>query len=405
MIDMVAIGRLVQRLRERSGFTQEDVASFVGVPRSGISRLEHGERDLTYREAVRLAELLRVPISEFIADDFATEPAELYRAQANELALDPAVFGGVQEVISRYLSHVRLARRHGLTSSEESLLVSSRHLGEGRHAAHQRAFELRNSLGLSAGPVPDVFEAIDQLGVFYLRYPFGNQAISGFAGRRASLPFLCTNSSKTLGRERYSAAHELYHVLYHLNAAGESLIVDHDRPEVEQDVREKGAEEFAADFLMPHEGVLDFWTRRIGRSSAEVKPFHVIDIQHHFGVSYSAMLLRLRRLDLISETDYQRLEPSQLPERLGGPMESMGFGADLARPYGRIAVPRSALNRILLLFESDVIPYDAARDALASIGLTPDRLGIAALGPDAAHAPARRRPTAELLKEIEDNLR
>lgn len=60
-------GERVKELRERRGWTQEELGAATGFTRSAICRIESGERHLTAEAAIRLARLLKVPVRELLA--------------------------------------------------------------------------------------------------------------------------------------------------------------------------------------------------------------------------------------------------------------------------------------------------------------------------------------------------
>lgn len=69
--DSAARGQLAQRLREIReylGFSQEQVALYLGVSRSAMSNIETGQRKVEAVELKRLAELYEKPTSYFMGE-------------------------------------------------------------------------------------------------------------------------------------------------------------------------------------------------------------------------------------------------------------------------------------------------------------------------------------------------
>ncbi len=58
--DLVALGRRVFELRESAGLTQEALAHAAGVHWTLIGQVERGERNLTYRNLLKIARGLSV---------------------------------------------------------------------------------------------------------------------------------------------------------------------------------------------------------------------------------------------------------------------------------------------------------------------------------------------------------
>lgn len=72
--DAAALGRAVQAIRAERGISQVQLANNTGLAQSWISNVEHGRRNPSWSNVVRLAEGLGVGISEL-----ATRAAALAR--------------------------------------------------------------------------------------------------------------------------------------------------------------------------------------------------------------------------------------------------------------------------------------------------------------------------------------
>lgn len=63
------LGEKLRQAREYVGFSQDEVAGFLKVPRTAVTNIESGQRKVDALELKRLAELYRQPISHFTGDD------------------------------------------------------------------------------------------------------------------------------------------------------------------------------------------------------------------------------------------------------------------------------------------------------------------------------------------------
>ena len=61
-------GRAVRRRRAERGLSQEELAGLSGIHRTYVSAIERGKVRLGLDVALRVANSLRVPLSELIAD-------------------------------------------------------------------------------------------------------------------------------------------------------------------------------------------------------------------------------------------------------------------------------------------------------------------------------------------------
>jgi transcriptional regulator with XRE-family HTH domain len=74
--DAVALGRAVRAIRDERGISQVQLAADTGFMQSWISQIEHGRRNPSWSNVVRLTEGLGVAVSELAAraEAIAGEP-------------------------------------------------------------------------------------------------------------------------------------------------------------------------------------------------------------------------------------------------------------------------------------------------------------------------------------------
>lgn len=110
--------------------------------------------------------------------------------------------------------------------------------------------------------------------------------------------FMLINCNITRGRQHFTIAHEFYHLFYDehpephicgLNGQGKVEV-------------EKKADAFASALLMPSEGIYNILTyRQIEKRSIDIAD--IIYMEQYFSVSHQAMVMRLKRLGLITEDE------------------------------------------------------------------------------------------------------
>jgi transcriptional regulator with XRE-family HTH domain len=85
------LGEKLRQAREYLGFSQDDVATFLKLPRTAITNIENGQRKVEALELKRLAELYRQPVGHFTGEDEASAslPADvaLLARQAAKLSV------------------------------------------------------------------------------------------------------------------------------------------------------------------------------------------------------------------------------------------------------------------------------------------------------------------------------
>ncbi len=73
-----SIGRVIARLREEQGWSQRQLAKWVGLDQSAVSRIEAGRRRVSAKELHRFADTFRVSADALLLglpDDDTPEPA------------------------------------------------------------------------------------------------------------------------------------------------------------------------------------------------------------------------------------------------------------------------------------------------------------------------------------------
>jgi transcriptional regulator with XRE-family HTH domain len=66
--ELVALGKRLAELRERAGMTQESLADASGLHWTYVGQIERGERNLTYKNLLKLARGLDVDPAELLKE-------------------------------------------------------------------------------------------------------------------------------------------------------------------------------------------------------------------------------------------------------------------------------------------------------------------------------------------------
>ena len=70
--ERLRLGEKLRQAREYLGFSQDEVATFLKVPRTAVTHIERGQRRVEALELKRLAELYRKPVGYFTGEDEAS---------------------------------------------------------------------------------------------------------------------------------------------------------------------------------------------------------------------------------------------------------------------------------------------------------------------------------------------
>ena len=78
-IERMKLGRRLKDARKYLGFTQDDVARHLSIPRTALSEIESGARRVEAVELKKMANLYGQPMNHFIGDEVGTSdlPADV----------------------------------------------------------------------------------------------------------------------------------------------------------------------------------------------------------------------------------------------------------------------------------------------------------------------------------------
>jgi transcriptional regulator with XRE-family HTH domain len=107
--DRKALGERLREAREYLGFSQDQVATFLGVSRSALSLMETGQRKVDALELKKLAGLYKRPVGFFTGEEaeevsFGTDVKHLAR-QVSELSPDD------REELGRFADFLRARKQ------------------------------------------------------------------------------------------------------------------------------------------------------------------------------------------------------------------------------------------------------------------------------------------------------
>ncbi|MCD8309777.1 MAG: ImmA/IrrE family metallo-endopeptidase [Prevotellaceae bacterium] len=164
------------------------------------------------------------------------------------------------------------------------------------------ALQMRNRLGIGANEPVNLKTVIRQLNIMAVYRPLSERffglSLKSSGGENM---FMLINSNSTRGRQHFTIAHELFHLVYDENPKAHFS-----GQEADKDPAERSANLFASAFLMPCKGVVgkipakEIAARRVSIETA-------IRLGQLYGVSHSTLVLRLKELKIIPELYAKRL--------------------------------------------------------------------------------------------------
>jgi Zn-dependent peptidase ImmA (M78 family)/transcriptional regulator with XRE-family HTH domain len=285
--------RLTQA-RRLAGLTKKAIAQELDVSAVAVGQWESGTHPPRPDHVGRLAEVLKVPPA-FLAvgrpyarlETSAAHFRSLRRTPAHQWARAVAFTEQVWELVHALEKRVQLppVDLPGFTAGEVCT--------ESQPADPvQAARALRQAWGLGTTPVPHMVRLMEAHGLVVTLVPFAGTAtatVDAFSTSHLPRPvvILTPDRANDVYRHRFTAAHELGHLLLHADAVpGDPM-------------QEREADVFAAEFLTPREVIRPQLPSRMDLKALEI-------LGHKWGVSVDSLVYRCREVGTVSDPAYRR---------------------------------------------------------------------------------------------------
>lgn len=217
----------------------------------------------------------------------------------------------------------------------------------------------------------DLFEECNARPYKLIRYPLGEHAEMGFALKKDEDIVIFTNSSVRLSREIFTLAHEIGHVILHLDR--EASFVDNQNTigNGTDIILEQEANFFAACLLMPKDEVDKFVDLEIGpMAGREFSALDVAKIMSAFKVSFEMAIHRLETLGIIDSRTKRRLETERNGQRVGHMLNAIGGDKSLNDATRCVVLPFEYLDYVIYNYNHGVIPKETLLRAVECYGFT-----------------------------------
>ena len=286
------IGRRIRMSRAAAGLSLRALEARIGrrVTAQAISKYERGAATPGSGVLIALADALGVSVDYLAGErELVLEAVEFRKKRRIGRREEARVEAEVLRMLERYLAVEELLGLPGAAwdAPKEAPWPVRRALDEAEHAAR----ELRGHWGLGADPIPNLAELLEGHGVKFLSTDL--PGVDGLAARARledgrTAPVIVVNEADWGERQRFTAAHELGHMV--LDPA----------PKIDG---EKAAHRFAGAFLMPAEKL----RAEIGERRKSIGWGELFALKRLFGVSAQALTYRCKELDIFGPALFQRL--------------------------------------------------------------------------------------------------
>lgn len=272
---------LARLLRQQ---TQKDVAKQLGISQGKLSKAEQGLQELPQDVVQKLAAYYKLPINFFYRDKDTSLVGHLYFRRKVTVSA---------KVIDSFIAKVRIIKMvvDDIMSSVDlpDYTIGSYVLSD-QTTVKDIADKVRYQLGIYRGPVPNLTTLLENNGIIIVKFNFGTDKLDGLSTiTNKGYKIIFLNSSMPNDRLRYSLAHELGHMIMHL-----------DTPPKNIDTTEDEANAFASQFLMPEQEIKPLLYNLNLRELAELK--------RRWRVSMRSLIRRAHDLEVINNQSYRNFQ-------------------------------------------------------------------------------------------------
>jgi Zn-dependent peptidase ImmA (M78 family)/DNA-binding XRE family transcriptional regulator len=313
------IGSNLRRLRKSKDLTQQQLAEEAGLSRVGYRNIETGKSAPRVETLQSLAGALEVPVQDLVSRVHQLKQVR-FRSLKRLRSRDQ-----ILAEVSQKLSDVNQLeealddrRPFALSGAAESLS------GKGKIRSVAAASALRSAFGLRDDePVRDICGLLEANGVKVFSISLASNDFFGLSvGPEDGGPAIVVNTWDRISVERwiFSAAHELGHLILHLDG--------YDVAEAGEDrQQEKEADVFASHFLMPQPIFQKEWDEtyglplvmtvlyRLKESNPKMNVWQLF--QNAYRQRFGRTLARTDEPDALDAADYRAGAPE--PQRAGEP--------------------------------------------------------------------------------------
>lgn len=183
-----------------------------------------------------------------------------------------------------------------------------------RQLAKARAIKARLQYGLGTTTNIDIFKKFKNEKNYTIVFMPFEDGIDGFSNRKKDHFIIIINSNNTIGRNNFTCAHELYHLLFEYT--NDEYIPNANSEEM--------ANVFASYFLIPEDALYLFLQNTGLISKQNLALEDIVCMEDYFMVSRPAMLIRLKDEGLINQGEFDKYNKNVLSsvKKYGGNIDN-----------------------------------------------------------------------------------
>jgi Zn-dependent peptidase ImmA (M78 family)/DNA-binding XRE family transcriptional regulator len=297
---MQYFGERLKSARKMKGWSLQDLADHMSnvVSKQALSKYEAGSMNPSGEVLIFLAKALDVQPDYFMRQQAIELPSVEFRKRA---ILPAKQIESIKETVKHFLErYLEVEELLGIQTSFQNpvkgIKVSSEKEVDGI------VLKLLEKWNLGFDAIPNVIEMLEDNGVRVLEID-GPDSFDGLSTYVGSIPVVVINKNYTVERKRFTALHELGHLVLNIQPGAD---------------KEKICHTFAGAMLLPDDSLESL----IGEKRSNIAPGELVSIKEQFGISVQAIMMRALHKGIIDKNAATRFWRS-----MAGNKKEIGLGA------------------------------------------------------------------------------
>lgn len=291
------VGEKIKKYRKRLNISGKELAQKLGVTPALISYYEQGKRQVPLKTLMQISEIIKVPL-EYLVTDKEYIAYSAYRGKGRITKEEKEEVALFQEIVDNLIYVADI--------NNFNLVYHGPDEFRGKTISDQQIGIIKANLELPV--ITDYNSLVEALWlkwrVVVFALPFKNKNLSAITIKRDGVYCVFINKGHTLERNFFSLAHELGHILMHLET--DEFIISRISS---RDPKEKEANDFASRFTVSYALLIDNVNER--SSSEMITAEQIRELAKYFNVSYECIAYNLVKANILN---YGKDEIARLKE-------------------------------------------------------------------------------------------
>lgn len=296
-------GERLKEARYFRSYSITELSSILGVSKQMVSKYENGKSEPPAETLFRIVKELGFPLNFYFGKDSSVpkKSETFYRSRFTATQKQKSPTESLKKLAYFYRSFLEDYLDFPLLEVDKDFLKEISILHE-KKDIEQIAQNLREYWGLGSKPIANMVNLLERKGFLVCDIPHTMDKVDAFGGMEKFkeemyyIIFL-ENKETDFFRRQFSSAHELGHWILH-----SGIINPQDLEPIEYRNMEQEANDFASAFLLPSE---EF---RTDVDSDNLTLQYILSLRNKWNVSMSALLMRAKKLNIISEERYIKFQ-------------------------------------------------------------------------------------------------